>query len=57
MYVDVHHTAIGDGHSVGYGVIPKISFIICHEKQVPKCVCGGEEGGKWRMGVRKTKAE
>jgi hypothetical protein len=31
-YVDVNHTAVGDGHSTGYEVIPKISFVICHDK-------------------------
>ena len=37
----MHHTAIGDGHSAGYEVILKISFVICHDKQA---ACGGGNG-------------
>jgi hypothetical protein len=44
-YVDVNHTAAGDGHSTGYEMIPKISFVIYHDKEV------WWWGEKWRMGV------
>ena len=45
----MHHTAVGDGHSAGNEMIPKIEFVIYHDKQAG--------GGKWRMSDTKTKAE
>ena len=40
-YVDVHHTAVGNGHSARYDVILMISFVVCHGKQAGG---GGQNG-------------
>jgi hypothetical protein len=37
----VHHTSIGDWHSAGYEVLPKISLVICHDKVAQRLGGGG----------------
>jgi hypothetical protein len=52
-YVDVHHAAVGDGHSAGYEVILMISFVICHDKQARKW---GQNGAWVSERRRRSKA-
>jgi len=54
MYVDDHHAANGDGHSARYKVIPKISIVICHDKEARSW---GQNGAcateRWKRGKKK----